>query len=567
MHPAQSHRDALNKAVQDILQDTVPSSGRHNHTTLSDSRSTIYTLVQQTLQQYSRQLNNEAPINNLPAEIFIDILSWTTFDDVVSATHVCQFWRATALSNASLWASMINRHTPFSYLTPSEDFLNRTKDTPLDLNLRIRRPPSVEVLEKHLRHTRSLTLSVDYDFGGMGTSNNVITLLLYALRHPAPLLEQLSLSFEHPASRGEFPSIPIDLFAGMAPRLHTVTAVGARFPHHPYAAFSNVRKFMFRASRALLLGRHEAMPPIDMVKHVTGYDKVKHLIVLQDPLHPAQVLTEPTDLTETCREMGARLDILEVSYSSDTLVLLHALRDAPPKLLCIHNADPEFMMNDLIDPGASIVRLRFGSRGHAQNAIEVTDAHGNARRATAIMAPENAEDLWDFIPLTVFATVTSLSMHEHMWPDEQLPAAFALQELKIFIGTHDARAPHLSGIFQLSPDPKGPWAVPSLQRLTLSSICWQPPRSLWTRGQRASLRVSADDIYRFLVDHLSPSQLQCLILECISLYDTPDGTATASLRRRVGELTTSGPEGMPEMPDFYNHVGPYVPTTYYNDFL
>ncbi|KZV87424.1 hypothetical protein EXIGLDRAFT_839959, partial [Exidia glandulosa HHB12029] len=300
----QDRRDSLHKDVQNILMDTVPGSGRHSYSSLSDARTTIYELVQQALQEYSREMNDRAPVNNLPAEIFVDILSYTSFRDVVAASRVCQLWRTTINDTASLWAVMISSLL-WAYERPGYEFLRRTKDVPFDLSLRIRRPDSVQILQEHLPHIKRLTLTLECDYDA---PMHVIDELMYALRNPAPLLEELCILYQNSPGRRAFPTIPIDVFAGVSPRLHTVTAIGIRLPFHPYAAFSNVQRFIFRTPNRIL-GTDTTLSAIEMVQNIAGYRGLRHLAVLQEPQHPFQVGTADDEaLVLALRDIGPQLD-------------------------------------------------------------------------------------------------------------------------------------------------------------------------------------------------------------------------------------------------------------------
>ncbi|KZW02402.1 hypothetical protein EXIGLDRAFT_829291, partial [Exidia glandulosa HHB12029] len=571
MHLSQHRRSALQYAVQDILHDAAPTTGRIDYNTLSQVQTSIYDIVRQALQQYSRLLNDGAPINSLPSEIFNAILSHLTFTNVVAVSHVCQVWRSTVIENAALWANIIGHYNPFGYSSKllNEDFLDRTQGTPLDLVLRIQRRETVDALEKHLFHVRRLALRIDSDVmidwddvqplqrRHLKFARDVVAPLMCVLRSPAPLLENFRISWEDFGTDVEFPDIPVDIFAGISPLLRSVSAVGVRLPFHPYAAFVNVRQFVCRAPRMLPVG--------DMVHNLTRYLDLKHLIILKEPNLDSPILTENLELYDVLREIGPQLDILECSYFPNLPDILYDLRDHLPKLVELYCADPAYLMYWLIYPTDSIIRVRFGSRGGVQNTIEVTDAAGNIRRATAIMAPENSANLWGFIPLAVFSTLTSLSMHEHMWPDDYvLPPAYALLDLRIFLCTSDDAPTPLSGIFQLGTS-SGPWTLPSLERVTLASITFAGPRV--PDQPRESLTVAADDVQRFLVEHLTPTFRRNLHLECITLYEARNSGAVQALRNTVIEITSSMSAGFESLPDYRIDIWRFNQQPYHFDFL
>ncbi|KZV87438.1 hypothetical protein EXIGLDRAFT_839970 [Exidia glandulosa HHB12029] len=567
MFVGQDRRDSLHKAVQDILTDTAPCSGRHSSGSLSDARVAIYELVQQSLQEFSREINDRAPVNNLPAEILINILSYTSFYVVVAASRVCQLWRTTINDTASLWAVMISSLL-WAYERPGYEFLRRTKDVPFDLSLRIRRPDSVQILQEHLPHIKRLTLTLECDYMSCDAPMHVIDELMYALRNPAPLLEELCILYQNSPGRRAFPTIPIDVFAGVSPRLHTVTAIGIRLPFHPYAAFSNVQRFIFRTPNRIL-GTDTTLSAIEMVQNIAGYRGLRHLAVLQEPQHPFQVGTADDEaLVLALRDIGPQLDSLDCSYFPHLPFLLDSLSDSPPKLIAIHSATSEFLSDEWMRPDVSIVGLRFATRGSHDTAIEATDSSGYTRRITAVsMEPEDTENLWGFIPLSVFIGLTSLSMHEHMWPDDQpWPTSDSLQDLRIFLSTsyHRRVSEQTGGIFQLGID-QGPWHVPALKCLTLASIlCTYTPHAHERR--RTSLLVAADGIRLFLLQQLAPSPPQTLHLEHITLYEPFQSNTVRALHDLVQEITTSEFETVELLPHYHGHMGMHVRTSFEIDF-
>ncbi|KZV91457.1 hypothetical protein EXIGLDRAFT_769896 [Exidia glandulosa HHB12029] len=536
-----------------------------SHSSLSAAHTAIYALVGNVLQEFSCFLNNDVPVNSVPAEIFIDVLSHLTFHDLVAASHVCQLWRSTAINDAALWANVITRFKPYvgaSFV--KDELIRRTRDMPLDLEMYIGRPVAVEALGNHLHHVRRLTLNIDSHYEGWGSPPEVPMLLMHALRKPAPLLEEFSISFEEVLSDIGFQIMPADVFAGQAPRLRTVAAVGMQLPFHPYAAFENVQRFVSRAP-SNHSARFPFVPVIEMVRNIGAYRGLKHLVVLQDPVYPARVLTETSGLFDTLRDIAHTLDVLELSYFPGIPQLMHALRDGPPQLIIVHTAHPSFLLYDFLHHLDSITSLRFGSRGVPETTIEVTDSRGNTRRATAVLAEVDAVTLWRFIPGLVFDTLTSLSLHEHMWPDDWVfPTAVALQDLRVFIGTHDVLE-HLSGIFQLGTVYQQ-WQVPSLRRFTLASISY--PSYHWPRDpQRSTMLVAADDVRRFLHERLAFSQLPILNLEYIALYEAYMSGAVESLRTIVTEITNTDPGGFERLPLYYQHIASYASSVYFFDFL
>jgi len=79
-------------------------------------------------------INSVSTINRLPPEVFAKVLTHRCPGrDLISATHVCRYWRTTLLSFASLWAEIrCSGHEQTFF------FLQRAKAAPLHIYLRSR---------------------------------------------------------------------------------------------------------------------------------------------------------------------------------------------------------------------------------------------------------------------------------------------------------------------------------------------------------------------------------------------------------------------------------------------
>jgi hypothetical protein len=159
-----------------------------------------------------------APISRLPPEILASIfafLSPSAWNEEaghsawICITHVCHWWRETALNYPRLWS-----HINLTKLTPvgMAEILARAKMAPLDLeadSTKFNRPQLCleRQLEAHISHTRRLSIS-----GHLRSA-------LERLVSPAPILEFLSLSHDHFLSSSDQVDIPVNLLNYTTPCL------------------------------------------------------------------------------------------------------------------------------------------------------------------------------------------------------------------------------------------------------------------------------------------------------------------------------------------------------------
>ncbi len=144
----------------------------------------------------------------------------------IAITHVCRHWRQVALSDPTLWRTIV-----FDLGTEwAEEMLARSKATlisycrDLSFRPRVSRGRSVDdelTLRKHLSHIQRLVLSGHPD---------TLAPAVRALTTPAPYLESLELYRDASLLHGFCITLPYDLFAHKAPNLRHVTLVGCAVP-------------------------------------------------------------------------------------------------------------------------------------------------------------------------------------------------------------------------------------------------------------------------------------------------------------------------------------------------
>lgn len=109
--------------------------------------------------QLVRAISNiHVPVNKLPPEVLSRVLRYRHNEvDIVGATHVCQYWRSSLISDPSLWASLKIYHPPDVNYIPA--YLEWSKSVPLDIEIYLADLEDLEVLQllaPHISRIRSL---------------------------------------------------------------------------------------------------------------------------------------------------------------------------------------------------------------------------------------------------------------------------------------------------------------------------------------------------------------------------------------------------------------------------
>ncbi|KZV82539.1 hypothetical protein EXIGLDRAFT_778447 [Exidia glandulosa HHB12029] len=63
--------------------------------------------IQATFRTFAFSVNAVAPVNRLPPDVILEILAWLPRNARIKASHVCSYWRSTALESATLWSLLI----------------------------------------------------------------------------------------------------------------------------------------------------------------------------------------------------------------------------------------------------------------------------------------------------------------------------------------------------------------------------------------------------------------------------------------------------------------------------
>ncbi|KZV89114.1 hypothetical protein EXIGLDRAFT_838735 [Exidia glandulosa HHB12029] len=558
MHLDPVIRETLAGAVEGALTSLLPS----DNVSLSDASSIIYGVVQDTLQRYSRRANNRAAVNNLPAELFIDIVARTSLKDAIAASHVCQFWRQTLLESADLWASLYRPPVQWPHHERNEEvartFLERTGRAPVTLGLLVRTPTIIDIIDEHLHHASTLDIYIQPSTDQSRREYRVMQPLVYALQCPAPLLEDVHIIHEIGYSGENVAILPRDIFAGNAGRLTTVVLHNVPLPADgPAPAFARLKELA-------LLSRSSAVPSAfeALMSHILEYRSLRHVILLGTLHDPLELL----DLAQR-RLGGLQLDILEVVYATDARRAFEVLwgdGGLAVRCICAHNTpreDVEWLMSALSAHRTPVSHIRFATMGHMFGGIEIVFSDGHALRTT--YNPDRFSEEISIIPSSVYQSLSSLSIHEHMWPSEDaagLPPAPVLRDLQIFMGTHHncSYSWDYTGIFQRDTQARK-WRVPSLDQLRLSALV----RGSAYQPRHIPITVSTRDVVSFIQEALqfSSSRLRGLTLSLVSLYGSDACKAMDELFEVVEEVRTVPPAAL-QIPKVYRtldaHVSPWM---------
>ncbi|KAF9649881.1 hypothetical protein BDM02DRAFT_3128105 [Thelephora ganbajun] len=154
--------------------------------------------------------NMLTPVNRFPPEILSRVLERRTREwDLITATHVCRYWRYTLTSNPSLWTCF--QFQPSHDLNRTLTYLERSQSMPIDVNQDMRSPQALEMLKcfaPHIARVRSFVIR--------GPVNK--DTILHLLRKPTPSLRHLAICF-----RGNsLARLPDDFLGRQAPSLRSV---------------------------------------------------------------------------------------------------------------------------------------------------------------------------------------------------------------------------------------------------------------------------------------------------------------------------------------------------------
>ncbi|KZV97105.1 hypothetical protein EXIGLDRAFT_747253 [Exidia glandulosa HHB12029] len=147
--------------------------------------------IQATFRAFAFSVNAVAPVNRLPPDVLLEILAWLPCSALVKASHVCSYWRSTALASATLWSSIILdvTHGKTDQLV---GFLRRAKNAPTSVAVRFRgtlrqTKAALSALLLHTHHMKALDIFLGGDGKEVGVRFDGLKLEI----PPSPPMESL----------------------------------------------------------------------------------------------------------------------------------------------------------------------------------------------------------------------------------------------------------------------------------------------------------------------------------------------------------------------------------------
>lgn len=273
-----------------------------------------------TLQGCARQHNTTTPpVARLPTELLTNAFALLAFRDRVSASLVCQAWRAASLGAARLWSVVRNERRPW-VLAP---MLARCGTTPVDLfRISIVHENICDMatcLAEHMSHVRTLIVALDAD--ELDT-----TVLVQALQKPAPLLAYFAIE-DYGRNDLDFQR---RLFAGTAPALRSVLLQSDYANVTGCAALSGIRRLSYEG---------EMFDPKQLGVTFATCPNLDTLVVRMGVFDPTNYPVErwPPDTPFTPPETLKRLAILgtDESFTAYPAFAFIQHRAVPDLCLCL----------------------------------------------------------------------------------------------------------------------------------------------------------------------------------------------------------------------------------------
>ncbi|EJD44397.1 hypothetical protein AURDEDRAFT_185047 [Auricularia subglabra TFB-10046 SS5] len=166
-----------------------------------------------------RNVTQPPAVARLAPELLCSVFTHLTLADRISASHVCQSWRSTALASTALWADIASHNQPAGILT--QRVTRVPDDILLNLSVYVNQETYSEVacvLASHLGRLRQLWIRISDKLG-----DDQRRALREALSHPAPNLWQLRVL---DGKRNLLTDSSTPIFAGTAPLLKLVKFYG-----------------------------------------------------------------------------------------------------------------------------------------------------------------------------------------------------------------------------------------------------------------------------------------------------------------------------------------------------
>jgi hypothetical protein len=233
--------------------DTAPRSSNDSISQVQKMEQDVYDL----LPKFKAFRNALLPINKLPPEILSQIPQSFPIHDLIAATQVCRYWRATFISCGSLWCNI-------DFEQGSKALLCLRQSNSFPINVTVKGVPDNEALAKLSPHTgriKSLHLQPRW---------TAAQSVFKKFTDPAPNLETLTMICRPYAPVAS--PVPSTFLTGNLPKLRSLTLQGlssdlANFvlPNLTYFELSNITSPPLSISLSKLLAFFERSPLLESV--------------------------------------------------------------------------------------------------------------------------------------------------------------------------------------------------------------------------------------------------------------------------------------------------------------
>jgi F-box-like len=411
------------------------------------------------IRAWKERHNTLSFIARLPSEVLSTIFGHvaaavyhSTFHsnlDWITVTHVCTYWRRTALDCPSLWTTI-----PFSKFRWAMEMLKRSKTAPLTILANIngrdyRHMDLVQSVIANISRIQKLSLIQNHhSFRNDDSLEKILTQLV----KPAPLLEKFSVVFMHRTS-DHITMLPEGIFSGEVPRLQEVELRNCALAWDgPLLCALTTLKISFVPL--------SARPSMDQL--IAALSRMPDL----ETLELCDILPVQTSLSAAASETGSELIV-----SLPHLTRLHIESDAP---------EAAFLLNHLVYPPTISITLICTLWCNSSN---TTDAS------------------YDLRPVRTFCDILSKSQPVRCLMTRHVPYPKTIQ-----LSTY-----HVPGTFLLPPsDPKVNLVLKRGERgsgVTLRKSWTDMVQSLWTSvpmKDLESLHVIETGLWHSITAEITP---------------------------------------------------------------
>ncbi|KAF9645669.1 hypothetical protein BDM02DRAFT_474690 [Thelephora ganbajun] len=279
--------DALDKRLDNI----VGTNSSQTEPTILKQVDDVITRISDIWRKARNVKNSFAPINKLPPETLATVVGFLKPGlQLINATAVCQYWRATLLSFPRLW----NRVRPSNQML-FEAYLERSKSVLLKIRLCDERAHLVESLVPHTFRLASLAMVTS-------DSSNFRTIAHY-LQKPIPTLRKFSIITPSGQNTLELPSdIDNNLFLHVK-KLHLEGMSSFRAPH-AFAHVAELRWHVRSSSQIQIAGLLDTLEQLVALERIVIVFQSRHSYIITDPTPHLVTLARVQRMSLHCTREG-----------------------------------------------------------------------------------------------------------------------------------------------------------------------------------------------------------------------------------------------------------------------